>query len=75
MKCRPIPVVPSDEETQTSGGAYVCSSWQDSLVCNYVKKGLKKHKRDAKSQDPTCGVAQVKEVNNGRSEVFSRWAD
>ena len=39
------------------------------------KKGLKKHKRDAKSRDFTCGVAQDKEVNNGRFEVFSRWSE
>ena len=39
------------------------------------KERTEKHKRDAKSRDLTCGVAQDEEVNYGRSEAFSRWSD
>ena len=71
VKCRPIPVVPSDEETQVSRSCTpknpkACS---DITVCKQATAGTKEHKRwdttpkffasvsEAKSRGLTCGVS------------------
>ena len=48
----------TQDKQVSAGRSEVFSSWPDTLICNYVKLGLKKHIQEAKSRGLTCDVIE-----------------